>query len=451
MDQSIFFGFLLATALWALIGTEREMPWSGTKPGWASGFWGIRSYALLALLGAITTWMDIVFSVDIWKMGGFILSCIFVLAWYIYSSFVHGRMWVTSEYAALLTYLIGIMVMSGYWVIAIVLSVMVLILLSAKEYLARLREKFSRIELGNSLKFAVISLVILPLLPDIRYSFTDLASWLFGTHLSWVHPLLTMKFFNPFGVWLFVVIMAGVEYIGYILSKVMGNHGSILTSGAIGGMISSTATTAAMTRKSKLHPNNRHAYASATLISSCIMFIRVIAISAFYNPLLVSSLILPASVMFFSLAFSAYYFFRLAKKERLIKTEETEVYESPFQLLPALQFAGLIVIVKYIAWIGKIYTDFIPQDIFHYVFWLISWLADVDAITQTMASDSLTWNPTLILAASTILIAVMSNNVVKASIAGRFGEPRFGRAVMLGFGISIFLGIWAIIFTNISL
>lgn len=187
-------------------------------------------------------------------------------------------------------------------------------------------------------------------------------------------------------------------------------------------MISSTATTAAMTAKSNLHSNNRHAYAAATLIASCIMFIRVVAISGFYNPLLLSSLFLPALVMFLTLAGSAYYYAHLAKKERILKTKEAESYESPFRLIPALQFAFIIVAVKFIAGVGKIYSDIIPPEIFNYAFGLISGLADVDAITQTMASESLTGNPTLVIAASTILIAVISNNVVKASIAGRFGE-----------------------------
>ena len=450
MDQSIFFGFLLATALGALIGTEREMPWSGTRPGWASGFGWIRSYALLALLGALTAWMDATFSSEIWKMAGFILSCLFVLAGYIYFSFTQNRMGVTSEYAALITYLIWILVMQGYAVIAVILSVIVLILLSAKEYLARLRERLSREELGNSLKFAVISLVVLPLLPDMRYSFLDMANWIFWGWLTWDHALLTLKFFNPYSVWLFVVVMAGVEYIGYILSKVMWDRGGIIASWAVGGMISSTATTAAMTSKSNLHPNNRPAYAAATLIASCIMFIRVIAISAFYNPLLLSSLFLPALIMFLSLSGSAYYYAHLAKSERILKTKEVESYESPFRLIPALQFAGIIVLVKFIAWVGKIYTDVIPPEIFNYAFWLISGLADVDAITQTMASESLSGNPTLMIAASTILIAVMSNNVVKASIAGRFWEKGFARAVLTGFGMSILLGLCVIIVTNIS-
>jgi uncharacterized membrane protein (DUF4010 family) len=176
MDQSVFLGFILAIALGALIGTEREMPWSGTKIGGAAGFGGIRSYALLCLLGAISTWMDIVLGVDFWKYVGFIISAVFVIVGYSYSSFAKDRMGVTSEYAALVTYLIGIIIMSGYNTVAVILAILLLILLSSKEYLSVWKEKFSREELGNTLKFAVISLVVLPLLPNQRYSILEMAN-----------------------------------------------------------------------------------------------------------------------------------------------------------------------------------------------------------------------------------------------------------------------------------
>jgi uncharacterized membrane protein (DUF4010 family) len=218
----------------------------------------------------------------------------------------------------------------------------------------------------------------------------------------------------------------------------IGDRGGIIASGAIGGLISSTATTAAMTSKSQIHPTNRHAYAAATLIASCIMFIRVILISTFYNPLLLSTILIPACVMFLSLLCSVVYLFRLARRERLVKIAEKEPeYESPFRIVPALQFALVVVSIKFLAGVGNIYSSFIPQDIFNYVLGLLSGLADVDAITQTMASDSLSGKPTLLIAASTILIAVMSNNIVKASIAGRFGEAGFARSVVTGFGLSI--------------
>ena len=81
---------------------------------------------------------------------------------------------------------------------AVILSILTLILLSAKEYLAKMREKFSREELGDSLKFAVIALVILPILPDTKYSILDIAQWIYQGSYSWIAPILTIDFFNPY-------------------------------------------------------------------------------------------------------------------------------------------------------------------------------------------------------------------------------------------------------------
>ncbi len=229
--------------------------------------------------------------------------------------------------------------MMQMYTFAVMIAIGFLMLLSSKDSLNSLKEKFSREELGNSLKFAVISLVVLPLLPDQRFSILEMISNLTGVSLAWTHPILTMHFFNPFSVWFFVVIMVGVEYVGYTLSKVLGDKGGIIASGAVGGLISSTATTAAMTNKSNAHPGNRYAYASATLIASCIMFVRVIIISGFYSPTILDTIIIPASVMFVTLVGSAYYFYHLSKRERIVRTEEKTTYQSPFQIVPALQFA----------------------------------------------------------------------------------------------------------------
>ena len=90
----------------------------------------------------------------------------------------------------------------------------------------------------------------------------------------------------------------------------LGNRGGVIASGAIGGMISSTATTAAMTNKSKQHPEHRNAYIVATLIASTIMCIRVIAITGFYSTKMLEVVTIPALCIFTGLIGTAYYFYR---------------------------------------------------------------------------------------------------------------------------------------------
>ncbi len=365
-------------------------------------------------------------------------------------------MGVTSEYAAILTYFIGVMSMKGEYIFAVILTVFIMIILSSKEFLSEILKRISREELGTTLKFAVIALVILPLLPDAKYSFLDISHWIGGSEtLDGGLWILSMKFFNPYSIWLFVVIMAGVEYIAYILAKVMWPRWGILATGAVGWLISSTATTAAMTQKSHRKDGNTNAYVVGTLAASCIMFIRVILISWFYSPEILPTILIPASAMFFTLVGCTLYLYKLANKWTTID-EEVEKYESPFRVAPALQFAWLILLVKFIAGVGLVYRADLQnwfgsaaEKVYYYVFGIISGLADVDAITQTMSSTAHEWKIAYILASSTILIAVMSNNIVKASIAKRFGEKEFGNKVFYSFLASILAGIITIIITSL--
>lgn len=110
----------------------------------------------------------------------------------------------------------------GQYTFAVMLAIGLLLLLSSKEYFTRLKARFSREELGDSLKFAVIALVILPLLPDQKFSILEMVNWVYSGGMTWTHPVLVAKFFNPYGTWFFVVIMAGVEYAGYLLSRMIG-------------------------------------------------------------------------------------------------------------------------------------------------------------------------------------------------------------------------------------
>ena len=168
MEPSVFVSFLLALALGALVGIEREMPHAGTKVGWAVWFWGIRTYASIAFFGALMTWLDSAFATNLWVLLGSILSGILIFASYLYSAFRQNQMGATSEYAALITYFMGVLSMMHQYTFVVIIAIILLLVLSSKSKLAKLRERFSREELWDSLKFAVIALVILPLLPDHR-------------------------------------------------------------------------------------------------------------------------------------------------------------------------------------------------------------------------------------------------------------------------------------------
>ena len=143
----------------------------------------------------------------------------------------------------------------------------------------------------------------------------------------------------------------------------------------IGGIISSTATTVAMTRKSKEYPGNRYAYIVATLIASCIMVIRVVILASIIAPEIFGYMIFPAAGMLLALvSMTSYFFFRSKKIPREAHPDEhaSHEHESPFQLGGAIKFAGVILFIKFASMACLVYQELIPPEISSYAIGLIA-------------------------------------------------------------------------------
>ncbi len=445
MDISAFYAFLISAALGALVGIEREMTHAESKKGHEEysgpfeGFGGIRSYALIGLFGAMAAWLDAKYGGHALFVAGFAVMAAFVGISHAYASFKKDDIGITSEYAAMAIYLVGAIVAIGQTTLAVATTIGVMALLSAKDGFRTLRSKISREEFQNAMKFAVVAFVVLPVLPDAKFAFSDIAGML-GADFSVPAKIWTMKFFNPHSVWFFVVVMASVEFAGYLLSKTMGAKGGILASGAVGGLVSSTAVTAAMTARSKEDAKNAPSYAVATLAASSIMLVRVVAIVAVVAGGLLSAVFLPATLMFVGLAASAGYLLFKSRKAKSREIHVEEKLESPFRIMPAIKFALFVVLIKFASAIGVSYKDSFDPQILYYLLGLLSGLADVDAISLDMAGKFADGSIPATVAGTVVLIAVISNNFVKALLAFRFGEASFGRSVLSAFAASALLG-----------
>ena len=406
-------------------------------------FWSIRTFSLIAIFGGLMTWVDALLGQEyIFVLIGLLLVAALVMVHYSHSVFKEKEISPVSEMIAILTYFIGVMIFVGYSQVAIIFAITLTFLLSSKDFLEGLGRHISKDELRTTLKFATIAFVILPILPDQRFSLIDITSFISRDESVDIHPLLNFAFFNPYSIWFFVVVMSGVSYLGYILTKFFWKNSSIMLSSLLWGMVSSTATTASMTQKSKEDPKHVNSYVIGTLLASCIMFLRVFIIVLFFSPSLFSAIIIPGWIMFVAFLLATAYFYIKSLNEKNIKSSsEDENIRSPFRIAPALKFAGVIVIIKFISGVWIIYKDIWGEWIFYSALGIISGLADVDAITQTMAVDSGRGLITFSIAASTILLAVMSNNFIKGSIAWRLWNKDFGYKVMGSFLFSIIAGL----------
>lgn len=437
---------VLAALLWALIWAERDI---FDKKDWLFkekiSFWWIRTFSLISLFWWVSAALWDIFKSDFLLITSIVIIWAFTLVSYIYSVFKYWQLGMTTEISVFLTYFIWVFVVLWFAKFAVILSIIITFILSLKEFLNKVKEKISRTELSNTLKFAVISIVVLPLLPDQRFSIFEVLQFL-GYSWDLINfSILNIKFFNPYGIWFFVVLMSAISYVWYILSKIIWEKNSIVASGAIWWLVSSTAVTASMTERSNNDKKNIDLFVVGTLIASAIMFVRVILIVLMFNINMINSIITPALFMLVWLGWYIYYFYNKSKREKLDQNIEIDWnYESPFTIWPAIKFALFVLFIKFVAAIWSEYKD-IWGDYFYYALWIISWLADVDAISQTMSVDAkdaklLSW-----VASMTIIVAVMSNNIVKWLIAWRFWEKRFWKIVMLWFLVSMFfwiIGLW---------
>lgn len=451
MSVDIILNFLLALWLGALIWMERGINEKIKHISNSSiSFWDIRTFSLISFFWALTTWITLNFNNIFFIISGFVILSLFILSYYTYSVFKEKQFWLTTEIASLITFFLWVFVMIWYFQVAIIMSIVLTFLLSAKGFIEKILEKVSREELNNTIKFAVISIVVLPLLPNVKISISDLLGYVWYTN-EINNSILNLDFLNFYWVWFFVVLMSWISYAWYIMSKVIWEKWSILASWAIGWLVSSTAVTASMSESSKKDLSNTSMYVVSTLLASTIMFIRVVLIVLFFNINMLSSIIYPSLFMLVWMILYMIYFYYSSKNKELwvenVSFEEKK-YKSPFSIVPALKFASFVLFIKFIAWVWALYKD-IWWDYFFYALWVISWLADVDAISQTMAVDAIDGKVWAELAAITIIIAVISNNLVKGSIALKFWEKKFWISVMMWFIVSMIMWIVGMIVLKI--
>lgn len=451
MNVDIILQFLLAMGLWALVWMER---WINEKIKLLSkssiSFWDIRTYSLISLLWAMSTWLTMDSGNIFFIAGTLIIMWLFIIVYYSYSIYKEKQFGLTTELASIITFFLWVFVMVWYSQIAIIMSIVLTFLLSSKWLLTTILDKISSEELNNTIKFAVISMVVLPLLPNEKFSISELLGYIWYTNPI-NNSILNLEFLNFYWIWFFVVLMSAISYAGYIMSKVIWEKWSILASWAIGWLVSSTAVAASMSESSKKDLKNTSMYVVSTLLASTIMFVRVIIIVLFFNINMISSILLPSLFMLCGMIlYMVFFYINSINKELHVENLnfEEKKYSSPFSIAPALKFALFVLFIKFVAWVWALYQA-VWWDYFFYVLWVISWLADVDAISQTMAVDAIDWKVWAELAAITIIIAVISNNLVKGSIALKFWEKKFWISVMMWFIVSMIMWIIGMVFLKI--
>lgn len=398
-DLDLALRFAAALGLGVLLGLERER----TK-GPEGSFAGVRTFGLMALTGAVAGYVDQALGLPLLALAMFASVAALVVVSYVVTA-RRGDVGGTSEVSAVLALAIGLLCQRGQVGMAAALAVASTLVLVLKDWLHRLASRVESADVEATLKFAIITLIVLPLVPDRGLG---------------PPPLDAV---NPRHVWLMVVLISGLNFASYILVKVVGTEHGITLGGVLGGLVSSTALTLGFSQRSRQPEAVGRSLALGILIAWGIMFFRIIGLVALVNREMARLLVVPLTIMGGAslVACLVLWHGRPAPGR-----EKVSGGENPFELGQAIQFGLLYGVVTFVAKAAA--RSFGDAGI--YLASGLAGLTDVDAIALSMASMTADGSAAFPVGARAVVIAVLANTAVKAGIAATVGSPTLRRAVL---------------------
>ncbi len=397
MEQAnIIWSFLVAALLGFLIGLERERK----RETSGSIFAGIRTFPLMALFGAVSGQLAQLTNILVVGVSLAVFGALLIPAYWRASS--GAKIGGTSEIAALVTFGLGVVAGLNYFVAALAGAVIATALLSLKEELHTFAGALNRADLFAVVQFAAVSLVILPLVPNASY----------GPWGVW----------NPNRIWLLVVLISGISFVGYVTAKLIGARRGIGLSGLVGGLASSTAVTLSFTERSKANPVLSMILAVGVLAASAVMIPRLLVILAVVQPNLVIPVLLPFGTLWLVTTIGALIIYRRSQRQSVEGAE----LNNPFELKSALQFALLFALILLLA---KAAEELLGERGVYGVS-ALGGLAQMDAITLALAGQVKNGLDVAV-AAKGLALAAASNSLFKAGLALTLGSRIFGQAILL--------------------
>lgn len=342
MFTGLFSKLVLSVIFGATIGLERE----GSKQG-PGGIGGMRTYSLFALIGALT---GVFFIYNFAPLALVVAGGLLVLlvSYYIVGSSATHDFGLTSELSVITTFLLGLLLVLDIIPLQIIVAIFVILIfiLSLKSKTTQIVAGISRQELESFISYAIIALVVLPFLPDVGYKLGDmpiLPQIMQGLNID-LGQFSTLDLINPRKIWLVVVLITGIDVFGYILGKIVGNKKGFALTSFIAGFVSSTSATQSLALRSKNTSFVNHLVGAAVLANMA-SFMQIFLLVGPLNPQWLVSIAPSILLMIFTAGLIAVVY--LKKKEPENEGVEQKVGTSKiFSLMPALKFAGILIVIK---------------------------------------------------------------------------------------------------------
>lgn len=376
---------LVALAIGLLVGIERG--WSERKVDEGDRVAGIRTFSIIGLLGGV--WALLSETMSDWILAAAFLgvSALIVVA-HIFDVKRDRDVGTTTAFAMMLTFVLAAWAVLGEPVLAMAVTIVVVSLLGFKPVLHRWINVIEEKELYAGIKLLVISVALLPFLPDQGYG--------------------PYEALNPYWIWWMVVLISGISFVGYFAIKFTDDRKGTFLTAVTGGLASSTAVTFSLAQFARLSEKKTF-FMGGILIASSIMFIRV-GIEVFVvNRVLLQFLWIPIGLMFIGILIGGYWF--LVRGGHDNKNEKQIELKNPFQLGLALRFGALLALILLLSEAVK---DWFGDEGIYFLS-VASGLMDVDAITVSLSRMALNDLSTEV-ASMGIVLASATNTVIKGFI-----------------------------------
>ena len=415
--ELLFAGNLAVAALIGLsVGFERER--SGKTEGPDARFAGVRTFLLLGFLGGISGHLlsegSTLAAVVLLASGGVLSVIAYALAVRRPGSTSDG----TTETAALLVLALAALAGMGHRAIAAGVGTLVVAALVSKQRIHGILDRLGERELMGALQFAVLALVILPLLPDQAWG-------------PWGGV-------NPRELWIIVLIFCAVNYGGFLLQRWVGSSRGYAAMGLLGGLVSSTAVTLQFSRRSRSEPALAASLGLGIVAACTVLVLRVATVATVLAPAITVALVPYLAPPF--VVGAVVIGIVLWRQKAEPPGDTSSQLHSPLRIGTALQLA--------LAFQVAIFAIRISRDTFGNVGVLTSafllGLTDMDALTFSMARLGAT-DDSVALAARAIAVGMLANTALKATLALVLGHRDLRRVAgggLLALGLAGALGLW---------
>lgn len=407
-------GLAVVVFIGMLIGLEREYARHKEEKIFA----GIRTFPLIGIYGFTSALISSI--TEDWVYAIFFIGFAGLSIAAYYSSAKDGKVGGTSEVSAFIVFLLGSLVYWGYILLPVIIAIIITLFLSLKIQLHSFVGKVNAADIYATLKLAIITLIILPILPDKTYGPFDVL--------------------NPRLIWYMVILVSGISFVGYILIKFLGKDRGIILTSLLGGLVSSTALTYSLSKKSKIEVPLSFNYGLGVITASSMMFLRILLIISILNFSLVVPLFIPV-VMFAFVGIVASIFFY----KRNLNLHEAEIeLKNPFELKSAFIFGIVFGLTIFLSKAAQVYFG----DPGLYVASALAGFSSVDAITISI-SRLYNQSVTLLVAMKAIVFATISNTVIKMFIASIWGSVELRQVVWKGLSVLLVVQIIYLIILNL--